>query len=386
MLQSDFGYTKLRWLLTILGLLLYVVDIGTDVGLALQYLLDKQFVWAGLTLVFVLAGLVTTQIFSYAWYWDDMNNVLVNPEGNPTVLGISKCGLAAVHLFGMGIFSRYYHLLKKGYHVIWPAKSSYTVEQTRDAHQNLFVLATDLSMLKLFETFMEGVPQLLLQLYIILGHDNSSILQCVCMAFSFFNIAWSLVDFRRCLRRSLPSLREMPSGLPTAVYLLYKLFTITPHILSYTLLLVLSTYTSVALAFLWLLGTTWAHLIQTNFCSCRGLEWLYRAVIGVILTFTFFNIKGQDTKVVMSIYYFFYSLINFMAPILLALLKPETQTTTYLLPVAFVIFAGTVLGLVFLMVYYICLHPRGKWREADEVDGLEKEPETMLRIKSFLQP
>lgn len=39
-------------------------------------------------------------------------------------------------------------------------------------------MATDLSMLKLFETFLESVPQLLLQLYILLAHGGSSVLQC----------------------------------------------------------------------------------------------------------------------------------------------------------------------------------------------------------------
>lgn len=206
------------------------------------------------------------------------------------------------------------------------------------------------------------------------------------MAFSFFNIAWALVDYRRCLRRSLPHIREMPSGLPTAIYLLYKLFTITSHILSYTLLLILSTYTTIALTVLWLLATTWTHLLQTNFCSSRGLELLYRAVVGVILTFTFFNVKGQDTKVAMVIYYVFYFLINITAPVLLALLKPELQTASFLLTVGGLILGGLVLGLVCLVLYYLLLHPREKWREADEVDGPGEETETTKRIRNFLQP
>ncbi len=207
------------------------------------------------------------------------------------------------------------------------------------------------------------------------------------MAFSFFNIAWALVDYRRCLRRSLPQIREMPSGLPTAIYLLYKLCTITSHILSYTLLLILSTYSTVALTVLWLLATTWTHLLQTNFCSSRGLELLYRAVVGVILTFTFFNVKGQGTKVAMVIYYVFYSLINIAAPLLLALLKPELQEAVFLLTVSVLILGASVLGLVFLALYYLFLHPREKWRmEADEVDGLGKETVTTRRIRTFLQP
>lgn len=96
-------YTKLRWLLTIAGLIFYVVDIWTDVLLALKYFQEKHFVWTGLTLMFVLVGLLVTQIFSYAWYSGDMND----PEEKKNVPRMSKGGFAALHVFGMGIFTRY---------------------------------------------------------------------------------------------------------------------------------------------------------------------------------------------------------------------------------------------------------------------------------------
>lgn len=386
MLQSDFQYSKLRWLLTLAGLFLYVFDIWTDVGLALKYFQDSQYVWSGLTVMFVLTGLVVTQIFSFVWYLDDMSDVFINPEGKSSISGRSKCGLAALHVFGMGIFTRYYHLLKKGIDVIWTSTNFYTEDEIRDVHKRLFCMATDLSMLKLFEAFLESVPQLLLQLYILLGHDEGSVMQYLSVAFSFFNAAWALVDYRRCLRRSLPHIREMPSGLPTAVYLLYKLCTITSHILSYSLLLILSTYSTIGLTVVWLLGTIWTHLLQTNFCTSRSLEMLYRAVVGVILMFTFFNVKGQDTKVPMVIYYFFCSVVNVAAPLLLVFLKQDLQTSTFCLAVFGLIFGCSVLGLLCLVVYYLFLHPRGKQREVDEVDGLGKETETTSRIRNFLQP
>ncbi|KAL6097901.1 xkr9 [Pungitius sinensis] len=386
---ADAQYTKLRWLLTVAGLLLYVGDIGTDVGLAGVYFQKGDSVWAGLTLAFVLAGLVVTQIFSYAWYRDDMSDAAKNAAGKPTVPGLSGGRLVVLHLSGMGIFSRYYHQLKKGFIVVWKSPHSNASEERKDADRALFCMATDLSMLKLFETFLESVPQLLLQLYVALGHGGGSALQYTSMAFSFFNVAWSLTDYRRCLRRSLAHLREMPSGLPTAVYLLYKLCTISSHILSYAVLLALSPYSSIGLTVLWLLGTTWTHALQTDFCSSRKLELLYRAVIGVVLTFTFFNVKGQDTKVPMTVYYSLYFLVNVTAPFLLGFLKPELQKSPFLLTVSGLIFGGSVLGLCFLVLYYLFLHPREKWREADELDGVDGVVEATRatrRRENFLRP
>lgn len=73
---------------------------------------------------------------------------------------------------------RYYRLLKYGFGVVWTTTNSRTVEESRDEHHRLFCQATDLSMLKLFETFLESAPQLVLQLYIMLGHNESSVMQC----------------------------------------------------------------------------------------------------------------------------------------------------------------------------------------------------------------
>lgn len=105
--QSDTEYTKGRWLLTVVGLFLYLADICTDVRLGLKYFQERHFVWAGLTLLFVLVGLLVTQIFSYAWYRDDRRNPLINPDGKQTLSGMSKGALTTLHLLCMGIFTRY---------------------------------------------------------------------------------------------------------------------------------------------------------------------------------------------------------------------------------------------------------------------------------------
>ncbi|NP_001027887.1 XK-related protein 9 [Takifugu rubripes] len=378
-------FTKLRWFLTIAGLFMYMADICTDAVLVFTYFKEKHFAFAALTLLFVAVGLLVTQLFSSAWYLDDLNLGLIKPEAETPLPGVSTCGLAALHLLGMGIFVRYYHLLSQGFRLVWRT-AELPGETLKHQHHLLFSLTADLSMLRLMEAFLESVPQLLLQLYITLGRQECSLIQSVGMTISFLNAAWALVDYRRCLRKSLPDVNEMPFGFPTVIYLLYKLGTITSHIFGYALFLIFCTYSTVALAFIWLVGTIWTHSLHTDFCSSRSLEFLYRAIVGVILTFTFFNVKGQGTRDVMIIYYFFHSLINILGPLLLFILRPELLAFSVLLCVSVLMASGSVLGLVCLVIYYLKLHPKKACREADEVDGLGTKKQPKQRLKNFIHP
>ncbi|XP_061569208.1 XK-related protein 9 [Cololabis saira] len=367
MSQPDDQYSKNRLVLTFVGFFLYVGDIVTDTILAVNYFKEAQYVWGGMTLMFVLTGLLVTQIFSCAWFRDDMET-----EGEQENCS-SKAKSVAIHVFGIGIFFRYCRLLREGFKEIWMTNSP------KQGHYRLFCMAADLSMLKMFEAFLESVPQLLLQLHILQENNELSVMQCLSMAFSFFNVALAVVDYRGLLRRSLPKTNKMPPGLPTAVYLLYKLGTITSLVFSYSLLLRVSIYSTVGFALLWVVTTSWAHLCETDFCSSRALELLYRAVVGVILMFTFFNVKGQDTKNSMSTYYVLYTVINISAPIVFIYCK--LTISMFFMIALVIIFAGSLLGLLCLVLYYHYLHPR---TQADEVDGQQKEVLPNRRSK-FLQ-
>ncbi|XP_073687324.1 XK-related protein 9 [Garra rufa] len=370
-------FTRFRWLCTASGLIFCLLDIGSDFLLSVQYFRSGHVTWAVLTLVFVLVGSVCIQIFSYEWFEVDKENYKEDDKG------LSTCCLIGIHVLQIGICTRYIQLLKKSYKALR--------SQQKDQSE-IIGLATDLSMLRMFETFLESIPQLILQAYIILEHNHRSNLQYLSMAVSFLTIAWATVDYRRCLRQSLTYLNKMPSGIPTVVYLSYKIFTITPRILSLTLFIMLSTFSTVSMACIWLLGTIWAFLEETNFCISRVLEYLYRAVVGVILIFTFFNVKGQNTKVHMTLYYIFNLCHNLSAPILLFLLKPESERTDYFLPILFFILVSNLMGLGFLGLYYSLLHPRGSGKEKigdevdgmDETDGMAHEKKT-TRLERFLQ-
>lgn len=369
-------FTKSRWALTLIGLILYAVDIVSDFWVGAKHLQDGNITWGILTIAFVLCASVCTQIFSYTWFRDDSHQ-----KGQPA----DSCDiLTGLHVTQMGIFTRYFQLLRRSFQALRSRPPL-----NNGDHHELFGLAADLSMLRLFEAFLESVPQLLLQLYILLLREgHASVLQCISMTFSFFNVAWSVVDYQRCLRRSVVQLTEMPCGLPTIVYLLYKLFAISARIFSLSLLLALSPFTILYMALVWFLCTVWAFALRTNFCNSRALEYMYRAIVGVILVFTFFNIKGQRTKVPMIVYYMFYVLQCIAAPFILYVFKPDMLGYEYTTPA---IAAALLIGLGLLCVYYAHLHPRRMQRlpdkvdvGLDEVDGQEGQEDT-TRMRNFLQ-
>ncbi|XP_063063603.1 XK-related protein 9 [Engraulis encrasicolus] len=390
-------FTKVRWVLTVIGLVLYVVDIASDVVLAAKYLCDGQMVWAVLTVVFVLSASVCTQIFSYRWFRDDKAEESRRSGGEQVEESCVPWGLIrGLHIMQMGIFTRYFQLLRRSFCVVRSKSVSHSNDEVRpksksnsksvsqEEHLQLFRLATDLSMLRLFEAFLESVPQLLLQLYIaLLGHGHLSVFQYVSMVASFLSVSWAMVDWRRCHRHSRPDLRKM-TGVSTVVYLLYKFLTISVRLFSLSLLLAVTPCNLLPVGLTWVLATAWAAYLNTDFCTSRALEWLYRGVVGVVLVFSFFNVKGSNTRLSMALYYALYCLQSVTAPLQLYLSPSPHLLWLPCLPVLAAILGGLSVGLALLGLYYGLLHPpqkeeekegeNGERRVPDEVDGVMMDP------------
>lgn len=103
MVQSGVEYTKLRWSLTVVALLLYLWDTVADILLVVKYLQEMNFVWMGLTLAFLGIGLFVTQIFSFVWIRDDMDTAHMGILD----MDLSKHEQIVLHLCGVGIVFRY---------------------------------------------------------------------------------------------------------------------------------------------------------------------------------------------------------------------------------------------------------------------------------------
>ncbi|NWY40708.1 XKR9 protein, partial [Sylvia atricapilla] len=375
-------FTKQNFFVLVGGMIIYVVDIGVDFWVASRYFCQGQYSWSILILCFRGLSSIITQIFSYEWFKNDW-------EGTDT----GKLKLVfLVHLFHCGIFIRYWFALKYGCQVAFKQTSS---RGTAEADPSNFILkqatdaVTDINMLRVFKTFLETTPQLFLQIYILMEHGKTHFFQYAAIIMSFCGISLSMVDYQTSLRKSLDDKDEF-RVLSKFMYLFYKLLTITSWILSISLITLLSVRISVILmTFLWICGFSWTLKQHTTFCKSKKMEYLYRTVVGIILIFSFFNIKGRRTKVCISVYYATHTVVTLGILFVYMFWKPSIIKEICFKIVSILTISSLVLGIISLVVYYSHLHPTTYCRPqacSDEVDGVagQRERVKIGRFQNFL--
>lgn len=363
-------------MMSVLGIVIYITDLIVDIWVSVRFFREGQYVFSVLTVSFMLFGTLVVQCFSYSWFKADLKKA--GQEGQHCFL--------LLHCLQGGIFTRYWFTLKKGYHVAfkYSSKTDNFIEEQTDLHKEVIDGVTDLSMLRLFETYLEGCPQLVLQLYTLLEHGQANFSQYAAIMVSCCAISWSTVDYQVALRKSLPDKNLLNGLCPKLTYLSYKLFTILSWMLSVVLLLFLNIKIALfLLLFLWFFGISWAFKNQTQFCASVSMELLYRVVVGFILISTFFNIKGQNTKCPMSCYYIVRVLATLGILIVFWVCPLSVFNSDYFIPISIIIALSLFLGIIFLIVYYGALHPnRGEEAKPDEIDG--KPVQKDCRMKYFL--
>ncbi|NWV68989.1 XKR9 protein, partial [Malurus elegans] len=375
-------FTMQNFFFLVTGMIIYVVDIGVDFWVASKYFCQGQYSWSVLVLCFRGLSSLITQIFSYEWFKNDW-------EGTDT----RKLKLVfLVHLFQCGIFIRYWFALKYGCQAAFKQMSSRDASETDLSNfiqKQAIDAVTDINMLRLFKTFLETTPQLFLQIYILMEHCKINLYQCAAIVMSFCGISLSMVDYQISLRKSLPDKEEFRVS-SKFMYLFYKLLTITSWILSISLITLLSVRISVILLiFLWICGFTWTLKQHTTFCKSKKMEYLYRTVVGIILIFSFFNIKGRRTKICISIYYATHTVLTLGILFVYMFWKPSVINEMCFTIVSIFTISSLLLGIIFLVIYYSHFHPTAYCRpqvysdEVDEVAG-QKDGVKTGRFQNFL--
>ncbi|XP_073677684.1 XK-related protein 8.3 [Garra rufa] len=353
-------YSLLDLFFTVFGVCTYLFDVGSDLWVAKVFYMQGEFVWFGVLVGFMLVSSVVVQLFSWLWlsYDRDLKDFESQASAGNVVLlsGAKRVKLLLVlHVCQLGFFIRHISAIWQGFRVWWRGGvgSDYAVYLTHD-----------LSMLRLIETFCESAPQLTLMMYIMLHSNHARLVQYISVVASATSIAWMVVDYHRSLRSFLPD-KDKQNWLSSVVYFFWNLFLIGPRVATVALFAsVLPCYIAAHFLSLWLVFGIWACMQGTDFMDSPAGECLYRATVGLVWYFSWFNVTEGHTRNRSLIYHMF---IIVDTGILLAtwwLYRDAGVSQSYALSLIISIPLCYVLGLLIKGFYYWCFHPK-LWRSAD---------------------
>ncbi|XP_030597033.1 XK-related protein 8-like [Archocentrus centrarchus] len=364
--QAEFGYSCWDFLFTFAGLPLSLLDIVLDMFAAASFYREKAFVCLGVLVLLLVGSSLLAQAYSWLWYSYDNFEMKTKIEKLP-----SRGLLRLLHLFQLGIYFRHAGVLEMY------VKSFYT-RKSESAGKAMF-LNQDLSMLRIIETFSESAPQLTLMLTIILRKgqlDPVTVLKAIGSASA---IAFSVTTFHRAMRSFLPEKKKQKIT-SSAVYFIWNLLLISSRLSA------LALFASVLPCFIfthficsWLVLFFFAWRSKTDFMESPGGEWLYRATVGLIWYFNWFNVVEGNTRN-RTVLYHGYILIDISILCGVWCWKMSTDPLdfvnqpSYASITAACVVGVYILGLLIKAVYYKCFHPN---LDGDELKGAstEQQPE-----------
>lgn len=401
-LPAGLRYNTFDFFCTFLSILTYVVDLVMDCVVAYYFYhlaVDHgiyHYWYFSLTLVFIVLPSLTMTGFSFRWYLMDSDNQQLPKVGmwrwllRLVILLLQVAPiLRYVDSIRYGLKSR---LAARRERLATSEEERIKQRQERRKWYTLMVYEdADATLLRLYESFMESAPQLVLQLYILLkdphasriypykppgegvgDHDHSedviepgvnpvfklSIL-VMSVASSLVSLAWSLVVYHRSLRYTYQHKKNI-SLAGTLFQFLWHFCSITARVLALSLFAsALPTWIGPLCAAHWIIMASWIIFQRTAACNTKCEEFLFALVLGVIYIFMFFNAKEEKTRYKYLLYYTF-CLIENTAIITIWFVSPSTSLTSwYVFPAMVGHYLAFFAGIMFMICYYLWFHPTG---------------------------
>nr|XP_027197694.1 XK-related protein 6-like isoform X2 [Dermatophagoides pteronyssinus] len=317
----------------------FVCDFITDIIVTTCHYLNHDYWYFSLTLLFITVPSLIMTIMSLRWYIIDSKN----PNSLPvsTTKWVFRVILLTLQL---GPVLRYIDSILYGIEFRKLSKEKKKI--ARRYFQYMIYEDTDATMLRLFEGFMEAAPQLVLQLTVLIikmpdkNRDGT---------------AWCLVTYIRMLRMSLANKKNMtyPGAI---VQFFWRFFMLSSRVLALSLFASEFTYyIGIVCVVHWLIMFIWIVNMKTTFCDNRIEELFYNAVLALIFIFCYFNpVEGPSRK-----RYLFYYTVMFIENLIILLLWYNVCDIFkwYRLPAFILFFTSFFIGLIFMSMYYLILHP-----------------------------
>ncbi|KAK7124774.1 hypothetical protein R3I94_018982 [Phoxinus phoxinus] len=286
-----FKYSLLEYLFTWVGLLLFLLDIALDIRTVVSFYQDGAYVYMAVMIFLLLGSSVLLQVFSWLWYSDFLKTKVEDTKLETKVEEFANKHklIKPLHFLQLGVYLRYAGVIEIST-VLFLKKTN------RFTGGVVALLNQDLQMLRLFEAFSESAPQLILMMCIILQRGQLELITGLKILSSAAAIASTVALYHRSMRSFLQENSQM-SWIPTGVYFLWNLLLIIPRVTALALFCsVLPCYIIVHFLFLWMLLVLGVWSQKTDHMESPGWELLFRATVGIIWYFSWFNVSTGSMK------------------------------------------------------------------------------------------
>ncbi|XP_043073260.1 XK-related protein 8-like [Puntigrus tetrazona] len=292
-----FGFL-LKYLFTLLGLSLFLLDIALDIWTVVSFYQDGAYVYMAVMIFLLLGSSVLLQVFSWLWYSDSLDRIETNVEKFANQHSLIK----PIHFLQLGVYLRYAGVIETSTMDFLYRVNNFRNDVQRDIRDDV-KLKHDLLMLRLFEAFSESAPQLTLMMSIILQRGELELITGLKILTAAAAIASNVALYHRGMHVYGSKGRKM-SLIPTLIYFLWNLLVIIPRVSALALFCsVLPCYITAHFLSLWMLLVLVAWGQKTDHMKSSGWEWLFRAAVGLIWYFCWFNVSKKSIKVKMAVYY-----------------------------------------------------------------------------------
>ncbi|KAL1255718.1 hypothetical protein QQF64_013779 [Cirrhinus molitorella] len=250
-------------------------------------------------LIFLLLGSsVLLQVFSWIWYSDSVKLIETKVEK----FADKHLLLKPFHFLQFGVYLRYAGVIETSTMDLLHRISNFR-NGVRHSIREDGKLKYDFLMLRLIEAFSENVPQLTLILSRILQRGELELITGLKILTTAAAIAFNVALYHQGMHVSGSKGCKM-SWMSTMIYFLWNLLLIIPRVTALALFCsVLPCYIIAHFLSLWMLLVLVVWSQKTDHMKSPGWEWLFRAAVGLIWYFSWFNVsKKGSLKVKMAIY------------------------------------------------------------------------------------
>lgn len=220
---------------------------------------------------------------------------------------------------------------------------------------------TDIALIRIFESALEVAPQKILQISIYLaGEDKMTWLQFLTICGCFFTLTWCIVGYHKNIRTIQPD-KEKISIIGIIVQIAWHFCIYVSRILSIaTVASIFPLPTIIACSLhAFLIGFFIFFFERPVFCSetiCHRI--MFSWSIGIVFIFTYISLKDVRTRNRYAFYYILCAIENLIFIVLyFNYANAEFKQSIFFIPLCAISFLSFYVGIVFMLVYYVRLHP-----------------------------